>query len=138
MGPILVAPAGRPDAEFGLLEVLDTGNSRCKSTLHMAPAGGSSYYFNRVSCFPNSLHFQKESMRLFDLPEIIADAPKVLQPEKGTIKAAVLFLGSKEMVHIQLIDNSQSFDKSLTTDVIHGFTKQTGTGYDFSLFKLGG
>ena len=33
--------------EFDLFEVLDTGNIRCKSTLHMAPAGGSSDYFER-------------------------------------------------------------------------------------------
>lgn len=33
--------------EFDLFEVLDSGNHRCKSTLHMAPAGGSSDYFNR-------------------------------------------------------------------------------------------
>ncbi|KAL8988327.1 MAG: hypothetical protein Q9177_002579 [Variospora cf. flavescens] len=33
--------------EFDLFEVLDSGNHRCKSTLHMAPAGGSSDYFKR-------------------------------------------------------------------------------------------
>lgn len=33
--------------EFDLFEILDTGNFRCKSTLHMAPAGGSSDYFRR-------------------------------------------------------------------------------------------
>ena len=33
--------------EFDLFEVLDPGNTRCKSTLHMAPAGGSSDYFLR-------------------------------------------------------------------------------------------
>ncbi|KAL8811443.1 MAG: hypothetical protein Q9200_001793 [Gallowayella weberi] len=33
--------------EFDLFEILDTGNFRCKSTLHMAPAGGSSDYFQR-------------------------------------------------------------------------------------------
>ncbi|KAL9008758.1 MAG: hypothetical protein Q9173_006150, partial [Seirophora scorigena] len=33
--------------EFDLFEVLDSGNARCKSTLHMAPAGGSSDYFRR-------------------------------------------------------------------------------------------
>ncbi|KAL8652865.1 MAG: hypothetical protein Q9210_002446 [Variospora velana] len=33
--------------EFDLFEVLDSGNPRCKSTLHMAPAGGSSDYFKR-------------------------------------------------------------------------------------------
>ena len=33
--------------ELDVFEVLDTGNTRCKSTLHMAPAGGSSDYFDR-------------------------------------------------------------------------------------------
>ena len=33
--------------EFDLFEILDTGNFRCKSTLHMAPAGGCSDYFER-------------------------------------------------------------------------------------------
>ncbi|KAL9054361.1 MAG: hypothetical protein Q9206_003571 [Seirophora lacunosa] len=33
--------------EFDLFEVLNSGNARCKSTLHMAPAGGSSDYFRR-------------------------------------------------------------------------------------------
>ena len=33
--------------EFDLFEILDTGNSRCKSTLHMLPAGGCSDYFDR-------------------------------------------------------------------------------------------
>ncbi|CAD6576857.1 MAG: target of Sbf [Alectoria sarmentosa] len=33
--------------EFDLFEVLDSGNLRCKSTLHMAPAGGSSDWFQR-------------------------------------------------------------------------------------------
>ena len=33
--------------EFDLFEVLDHGNFRCKSTLHMAPAGGSSDWFRR-------------------------------------------------------------------------------------------
>ena len=33
--------------ELDVFEVLDAGNTRCKSTLHMAPAGGSSDYFER-------------------------------------------------------------------------------------------
>ncbi|MCJ1428468.1 target of Sbf [Sticta canariensis] len=35
--------------EFDVFEILDPGNFRCKSTLHMAPAGGSSDYFERPS-----------------------------------------------------------------------------------------
>ena len=35
--------------EFDLFEVLDQGDFRCKSTLHMAPAGGSSDWFQRPS-----------------------------------------------------------------------------------------
>ena len=33
--------------EFDLFEILDSGNFRCKSTLHMDPAGGSSDWFQR-------------------------------------------------------------------------------------------
>ncbi len=33
--------------EFDLFEILDSGNSRCKSTLHMEPAGGSSDWLRR-------------------------------------------------------------------------------------------
>ena len=33
--------------EFDIFEILDSGNFRCKSTLHMAPAGGSSDWFMR-------------------------------------------------------------------------------------------
>lgn len=33
--------------EFDLFEILDSNNFRCKSTLHMAPAGGSSDWFMR-------------------------------------------------------------------------------------------
>jgi hypothetical protein len=38
--------------ELDLFEVLDPGNFRCKSTLHMAPAGGCSEYFVRPSEAP--------------------------------------------------------------------------------------
>ncbi|KAG8527097.1 uncharacterized protein KY384_008526 [Bacidia gigantensis] len=33
--------------EFDLFEILDSHDMRCRSTLHMAPAGGSSDYFDR-------------------------------------------------------------------------------------------
>lgn len=33
--------------EFDIFEVLDSGDTKCKSTLHMAPAGGSSDWFQR-------------------------------------------------------------------------------------------
>ena len=33
--------------EFDIFEVLDPGDTKCKSTLHMAPAGGSSDWFER-------------------------------------------------------------------------------------------
>ena len=52
--------------ELDVFEVLDTGNTRCKSTLHMAPAGGSSDYFEgqAASCFgikrPRLLHRRAE------------------------------------------------------------------------------
>lgn len=38
--------------ELDLFEVLDPGNFRCKSSLHMAPAGGCSEYFVRPSQGP--------------------------------------------------------------------------------------
>lgn len=38
--------------EFDLFEVLNPGNFRCKTTLHMAPAGGCSDYFVRPSQRP--------------------------------------------------------------------------------------
>lgn len=90
--------------EFDLFEILDSGNFRCKSTLHMAPAGGCSDYFER--------------------------------PTKGTIKAAVVFTGSNEVAHIQILDSSQRFDKTLSTEVVNGFTGQVGNGVDSSLFVL--
>ena len=53
----LTSQYGNPDCscwtsgcgEFDLFEVLDHGDFRCKSTLHMAPAGGSSDWFARPS-----------------------------------------------------------------------------------------
>lgn len=38
--------------EFDILEVLDSGNHRCKSTFHGQVAGGSSYYFERPTGAP--------------------------------------------------------------------------------------
>lgn len=90
--------------EFDIFEILDSGNFRCKSTLHMAPAGGCSDYFER--------------------------------PTKGTIKAAVVFRGSNELAHIQILDSSQRFDMTLSTEVVDGFTGKIGNGVDSSLFVL--
>ncbi|KAL8733535.1 MAG: hypothetical protein Q9181_003551 [Wetmoreana brouardii] len=90
--------------EFDLFEILDSGNFRCKSTLHMAPAGGSSDYFKR--------------------------------PDQNTIKAAVLFTGSQEIAHIQVLDDSQKFDPSLAADVIEAMTKNSGNGGMSSVFRL--
>lgn len=41
--------------EFDLFEVLDSGNFRCKSTLHMDPAGGSSDWLQRPVKGPSLL-----------------------------------------------------------------------------------
>lgn len=90
--------------EFDLFEILDTGNFRCKSTLHMAPAGGSSDYFQR--------------------------------PEKSTIKAAVLFAGSQQSAHIQVLDDGQSFDESLAASVIEAIGKDSGSSAMSSVFRL--
>ncbi|MCJ1266394.1 target of Sbf [Lobaria immixta] len=90
--------------EFDIFEVLDSGNFRCKSTLHMAPAGGSSDYFNR--------------------------------PTEGTIKAAVIFTGSNEVAHIQILDDGQGFDEVLDAGFVEGFTSQEGNDGNSSLFVL--
>ncbi|KAL8639057.1 MAG: hypothetical protein Q9228_003856 [Teloschistes exilis] len=90
--------------EFDLFEILDTGNFRCKSTLHMAPAGGSSDYFQR--------------------------------PEKNTIKAAILFMGSQESAHIQVLDDSRTFDESLAAEVIDSMTKDGSGSAMSSVFRL--
>ncbi|KAL8933434.1 MAG: hypothetical protein Q9211_005786 [Gyalolechia sp. 1 TL-2023] len=92
--------------EFDLFEVLDTGDFRCKSTLHMAPAGGSSDYFQR--------------------------------PKDKTIKAAVLLQGSNESAHIQILDDSQSFDESLASEAVQAMTQDDGKGTMSSVFRLAG
>lgn len=91
--------------EFDLFEILDSGNYRCKSTLHMAPAGGCSDYFER--------------------------------PTKGTIKAAVVFAGSPQVAHIQVLDDKQTFDEILSTGAMEEFMSLMGQrGGQSSLFKL--
>lgn len=90
--------------EFDIFEILDPGNFRCKSTLHMAPAGGSSDYFQR--------------------------------PTKATIKAAVVFTGSNEVAHIQILDDGQEFDEFLEAGVVEGFTTQESNSGSSSLFVL--
>lgn len=90
--------------EFDIFEILDPGNFRCKSTLHMAPAGGSSDYFQR--------------------------------PSEGTITAAVVFTGSNEVAHIQILDDGQGFDEVLEAGVVERFTSQEGNSGNSSLFVL--
>ncbi len=90
--------------EFDLFEILDPGNFRCKSTLHMAPAGGCSDYFER--------------------------------PTVGTIKAAVVFTGSNEVAHIQILDFAQGFDAVLDAGVVEEFTSQDSNSANSSLFVL--
>ena len=58
------------------------------------------------------------------------------RPTKGTIKAAVVFTGSNEVAHIQILDSSQRFDMTLATEVVDGFISQAGNGIDSSLFVL--
>lgn len=70
----------------------------------MAPAGGSSDYFNR--------------------------------PIEGTIKAAVIFTGSNEVAHIQILDDGQGFDEVLDAGFVEGFTSQEGNDGNSSLFVL--
>lgn len=87
--------------EFDLFEVLDSGNFRCKSTLHMAPAGGSSDWFQR--------------------------------PTGGSITAAVVIAGEHEVAAIRVLDGGQSFDATLSEDVVSGWVNEAG-----SVFKMEG
>ncbi|KAI5301672.1 target of Sbf [Ascosphaera pollenicola] len=40
--------------EFDILEVMDSGNTRCKSTIHAVSSGGDSNYFDRPT--DNTVH----------------------------------------------------------------------------------
>ncbi|KAK0516020.1 hypothetical protein JMJ35_002054 [Cladonia borealis] len=86
--------------EFDLFEILDSGNFRCKSTLHMAPAGGSSDWFMR--------------------------------PTGDSITAAVIFAGSNEVAAIRILDQGQSFDKSLSGSVINSWVQEQSSLFSMS------
>lgn len=90
--------------EFDLFEILDSGDFRCKSTLHMAPAGGSSDYFQR--------------------------------PTHGTITVAVVFTGSNEVAHIQILEDGQGFDAVFTAKQVDGLISLKGNSGSSSLFVL--
>jgi hypothetical protein len=80
--------------ELDLFEVLDSGDARCKSTVHnnqgpTGAGGGSSYYFPR--------------------------------PVSGSMKAAAIFDGSQ--VHVQILDNSVTFDEGFHQATMSGFCK---------------
>ncbi|KAI9871727.1 MAG: target of Sbf [Pleopsidium flavum] len=98
--------------EFDLFEVLDSGNTRCKSTIHMGDAtkptagksGGDSDYFQR--------------------------------PTSGTITAIVVFTGDNGSAHIKVLDDGHSFDTTLGANDIEEYCK-IGDDKDTSVFQLG-
>lgn len=87
--------------EFDLFEVLDSGNFRCKSTLHMAPAGGSSDWFQR--------------------------------PTTGSITAAVVIAGEHEVAAIRVLGEGQSFDTTLSEDVVNGWVNEQGAVFQMEV-----
>ncbi|KAL9077769.1 MAG: hypothetical protein Q9161_000141 [Pseudevernia consocians] len=87
--------------EFDLFEVLDSGNFRCKSTLHMAPAGGSSDWFQR--------------------------------PTTGSITAAVVIAGEHEVAAIRVLGEGQSFDTTLSEDVVNRWVKEQGAVFQMEI-----
>lgn len=84
--------------EFDLFEVLDSGDFRCKSTLHMAPAGGSSDWFQR--------------------------------PTGGSITAAVVIAGENEVAAIRIVGEGQSFDTTLSEDLVNGWVNEQGSVFE--------
>ena len=87
--------------EFDLFEVLDSGNFRCKSTLHMAPAGGSSDWFQR--------------------------------PTTGSITAAVVIAGEHEVAAIRVLGEGQSFDTTLSEDVVNRWVNEQGAVFQMEV-----
>lgn len=93
--------------EFDLFEVLDSGNTRCKSTFQMSKygkSGGNSDYFER--------------------------------PTSGTITAVVVLTGDNGSAHIKVLGDGHSFDTTLSAKDIEGFCK-IDNDKDTSVFQLG-
>jgi hypothetical protein len=61
------------------------------------------------------------------------DSDYIERPTTGTIKIAVIFDFASSIVHIQVLDDSTSFDTALTRDQVEGFMNQTPV-QDLSVF----
>ena len=94
--------------EFDLFEVLDSGNMRAKSTMHVGPEGGA----QRGGCSD-----------FFD------------RPTTKTIKAAVIMDGSSSTAHIQILDDKTTFEAALSNEQIEAMTS-TKSGSEHSAFSL--
>jgi Putative TOS1-like glycosyl hydrolase (DUF2401) len=93
--------------EFDVFEVLDSGDFRCKSTIHIGQghSAGDSNYFTR--------------------------------PTGGTIKAAILFDGPTNSISIQTLDSSTDIPGSLTQAQVTAFWNQfSPDSPDVSVFQM--
>ena len=95
--------------EFDIFEVLNSGNTKAKSTFHKGQSdgqlggAGDSDYFDR--------------------------------PTTGTFKLAVVLNGGSNLAHIQILDDSTQFGSNLSRSDVSGFIGQS-TGADLSTFAL--
>jgi hypothetical protein len=94
--------------EFDVFEVLDAGNMRAKSTLHVGPEGGK----QRAGC---SDFFER--------------------PVNKPIKVAVVLDAATSTAHIQILDDKTDFPASLSNAQTKEFTS-IKSGPDHSEFKL--
>lgn len=94
--------------ELDLFEILNSGNFRCKSTLHMAPAGGCSEYFVRPSQTPTT------AAVVFSATHGVVSV-KILDEEEGEV-----------------------FGEGLEEEVVEGWLKgvMDGGGEEWSVFDL--
>ncbi|KAI9765122.1 MAG: target of Sbf [Geoglossum simile] len=93
--------------EFDVFEVLDSGNFRCKSTIHVqqSHSGGDSNYFTR--------------------------------PTGGPIKVAILFDGPTNSLSIQTLDSSTAIPGSLTQAQVTAMWNQFAPDSpDVSVFQM--
>ena len=96
--------------ELDVLEVLDSGNTRCKSTLHMWPAGGSSDYFERPvndTIKVGVIFYGKGELATIQLLDDIVSFPEVLTA--GYVEQFIADLPPPNM-HVDIISR-----KSRTT-----------------------
>ena len=58
------------------------------------------------------------------------------RPIEDTIKAAIVFTGAHEVAHIQILEDGQEFDPTLSAKTVAGFTSMESNDKDSSVFKL--